>query len=291
MAGGADGAATGGAEGPTTGGAEGPTTGGDGRGVDAVDARATDAAPTPDRTGELPRLLTTSLLERPAATVNAFEETVHRLLQSVQLGLVGPGKKLPPERELAGMLGVSRDTVREAIGALVAAGHLVTRRGRYGGTFVVGLGEDGRPGGADTADLSAGALEDTLAMRAVLEVGTARRLATVDLAAADRDLLWRTHETLLAADPADYRLHDTHLHLLLGQLVGAPELMPLLADLRMRLNAHLDRIPLLAPNLAHSDEQHERILSAVLTGRADAAAAAMAEHVDGTEKLLRGFLA
>lgn len=259
----------------------------------------TDGVPEGAGDDELSRLLSSALLERPAVTVNAFEETVHRLVQSVQLGLVGPGERLPAERELATMLGVSRDTVREAIGALASAGHLVSRRGRYGGTFVVRrtVAADGTPGqgsslspGLATGQASTASLEDTLALRSVLEVGTARRVATMDLTAADRDLLWRTHETLRAVEPADYRRHDTHLHLLLGQLVGAPQLVTQLADVRMRINAYLDRIPLLVPNLVHSDEQHERIVTAVLTGRPDDAAAAMAEHLDGTEKLLRGFL-
>ena len=46
---------------------------------------------------------------------NAFEDTVERLLQTIRLGVLQPGESLPPERELAARLGVSRDTVREAI--------------------------------------------------------------------------------------------------------------------------------------------------------------------------------
>ena len=67
---------------------------------------------------------------------NAFEDTVGRLLQTIRLGVLQPGESLPPERELAARLGVSRDTVREAIKSLSDAGYLVSRRGRYGGTFL-----------------------------------------------------------------------------------------------------------------------------------------------------------
>lgn len=240
------------------------------------------------------RVLSSSLLLRPATTANAFEETVHRLVQSLRLRLVEPGDRLPPERELAAMLGVSRDTVREAIGALAEAGYLVSRRGRYGGTFVV----DPLPAVADAGDgdafaplLSGAELADTLALRAVLEVGTVRRLATMDLGAADRDRLWRACEECRDAEAAEHRYADTHLHLLLGELVGAPSLVPAIADIRLRVNACLDRIPLLAPNLRHSNDQHDAIVTAVLTGRPNAAAAAMEEHLSGTEQLLHGFLA
>ena len=74
---------------------------------------------------------------RPLRSGNAFEETVERLLQAVRQGVVNPGERLPAERELAVRLGVSRVTLREAIGSLREAGYLCSRRGRGGGTFVV----------------------------------------------------------------------------------------------------------------------------------------------------------
>src|SRR5512145_3197797 len=95
-----------------------------------TDAAASPAAPEPAE------VLSAGLLLTPARPANAFEETVQRLLQSIRLGLIAPGERLPPERELAGMLEISRDTLREAIGSLAEAGWVVSRRGRYGGTFV-----------------------------------------------------------------------------------------------------------------------------------------------------------
>ena len=52
----------------------------------------------------------------PVRAQNAFEETVERLLAVIKLGVVGPGERFPAERELAALLGVSRITLREAIG-------------------------------------------------------------------------------------------------------------------------------------------------------------------------------
>lgn len=238
-------------------------------------------------------VLSASLLLRPAGTGNAFESTVHRLVQSIRLGLVAPGDRLPAERELATMLGVSRDTVREAIASLSDAGYLVARRGRYGGTFVVDpVPSQGSGPAVDESDADSPAtLRDTLALRAVLEVGAARRLAATELTATDRDRLWRAFEDCRDAAHGDYRVQDSRFHLLLGELVGAPSLVPLLADVRMRVNRHLDRIPLLAPNIEHSDRQHEAIVAAVLKGQPEAAALAMEEHLEGSEQLLVGFLA
>src|SRR5690348_18506266 len=69
---------------------------------------------------------------RPAST---FEETVERLGSAIRLGLLAPGDKLPPERELARRLRISRSTLRQALTTLVQSGHLVSLRGQSGSTF------------------------------------------------------------------------------------------------------------------------------------------------------------
>lgn len=238
-------------------------------------------------------VLSAGLLLTPARPANAFEETVQRLLQSIRLGLIGPGERLPPERELAGMLQVSRDTLREALASLAEAGWVVSRRGRNGGTFISVELPSPPPRSMDAGDRLAAAalLEDTLALRAVLEVGTARRAAERELSAADRERLWQAYEECRSAPGAQYRMADSRLHLLIAEVIGAPSLIPLVADVRMRVNELLDGIPLLAPNIAHSDVQHRAIVGAILRGNPDDAAVAMAEHIEGTEALLRGFYA
>lgn len=72
----------------------------------------------------------------PVTPASTFEETVERLGSAIRAGLLAPGDKLPPERELAGQLRISRSTLRQALTALVQSGHLVSLRGRTGGTFV-----------------------------------------------------------------------------------------------------------------------------------------------------------
>ncbi|MFE0386374.1 FadR/GntR family transcriptional regulator [Streptomyces bungoensis] len=64
------------------------------------------------------------------------DAVVHRLGDAIELGLLTDGEQLPGETELAGQLGVSTVTLREALMALRQQGLVTTRRGRGGGSFV-----------------------------------------------------------------------------------------------------------------------------------------------------------
>ena len=226
-------------------------------------------------------------LFRPVRSGNAFEDTVSRLLQTIRLGIVEPGSALPSERDLATRFSVSRDTVRDAMRELARAGYVVARRGRYGGTFVCDVLPDPEP----SAALSADELEDVLGLREILEVGGVRSAARRSLSAGERDALWSRLKEVTAAAPDDYRRLDSRFHLTIAEAAGTPSLVSLVADSRSRINGLLDRIPLLAPNIAHSNHQHEAIVVAILRGDEQKAAAAMMEHLAGSAALLRGFLA
>lgn len=226
-------------------------------------------------------------LLRPVRVGNAFEETVERLLATIRLGVLAPGDSLPPERELAVRLGVSRDTVREAIKSLADAGYLVSRRGRYGGTFLA----DQLPAPSGDADGAAREdIDDLLRLREILEVGAARMAAGRNLDHAECDELWSRVADVRTAAPEDYRRLDSRLHLAIAEAAGCPSLVPLIAANRMRVNTLLDRIPLLQRNIAHSDDQHEAIVAAIVAGEADRAAEAMLVHLAGSAALLHGFL-
>jgi DNA-binding FadR family transcriptional regulator len=72
----------------------------------------------------------------PVDNLARVEAVVHRLGDAIELGLLADGEQLPGESELAGLLGVSTVTLREALMALRQQGLVTTRRGRGGGSFV-----------------------------------------------------------------------------------------------------------------------------------------------------------
>src|SRR5688572_31136827 len=77
-----------------------------------------------------------------------FEEVVSQLREMIHRGELRPGDRLPPERDLAKMLGASRPTLRAGIRSLAAVGVLQSRHGA--GACVVK--SDGPPG-RDTSPL------------------------------------------------------------------------------------------------------------------------------------------
>ena len=239
--------------------------------------------------GNIHRLGDASLLLTPVSGGNSYEETVERILQTIRLGLISPGERLPSERDLATMLDVSRDTVREATASLADAGYVDVKRGRYGGTFVLTADPIRPVGEADTAPTH-DEIIDLLVFREVLETGAARAAASTALSADSREALWQAHLECSRAGSDSYRRLDSRLHLLVAEVTGSSRLVSELASMRMRVNELLNQIPLLTPNIAHSNEQHAEIVEAILKGQADLAELLMRDHLEGTAALLRGFL-
>jgi DNA-binding FadR family transcriptional regulator len=236
---------------------------------------------------------------RPVRAGNAFEETVERLLTAIRLGVVAPGERFPPEREFAAQLGISRITLREALRALQQSGYVESRRGRLGGTFVTAAPAAPSHGEARRiAREQSGSLADALTFRMAVETGAADMLAQLARGgqpgpAADRvraELSARLAEVNGAA-PDDYRRLDTRFHLAIAELTGSSLLAAAVADARIRLNDFLNAIPILRHNIDHTAAQHAAIVTAILAGDPEGARRAVAEHLEGTAALLRGFLA
>jgi GntR family transcriptional repressor for pyruvate dehydrogenase complex len=236
---------------------------------------------------------------RPVREGNAFESTVEHLAMAIRLGVFTEGERLPPERDLADRLKVGRATLREAIGALRQAGLVSTHRGRTGGTIVLYRGSEHDDGAElnELTDLSRARrtpaeIRDTLAFRGVVEPGAARLAASADLSADQRSWLREALDaTVEVADDGARRIADSRLHLAIAALSGSPRLVEAVTQARSLIAELLTAIPVLAPNIAHSDAQHAEIVDAVLNGDHLRARLVMEEHCEATSALLRALLA
>jgi DNA-binding FadR family transcriptional regulator len=227
---------------------------------------------------------------RAVRTGNAFEETVERLLEGVKLGVYAPGDRLPPERELTRRLGVSRITLREALRELAAAGYVETKRGRFGGTFIIRQPEPLVPDELTRTARDMVELDDALVFRRVVETGAAEMAARASLSRQQRESLAESLAAMQEAGSFGYRQADTRLHLAIADAAGSPLLTASVVEARVRLVDLLNAIPMLERNLEHANVQHTAIVRSILAGDPERARRIMEEHVAGTAALLRGFL-
>jgi GntR family transcriptional repressor for pyruvate dehydrogenase complex len=222
---------------------------------------------------------------------HAFENCVERLATAIRLGVYPHGTALPPERELAVALGVSRATLREAIAGLRAAGMVTTTRGRGGGTVV--LHEPATPGegGRDRLRGRRDELLDDLVFRRVVEPGAVQVAAGRTLSASERALVLDSLADVAGAtSPAEHRQADSRLHLALATVTGSPRLVEAVTAVQAGLHDMLVAIPVLRVNIEHSSSQHAAVVAAVLEGDGVRARREMERHCDDTAALLRGLL-
>ncbi|HET8813905.1 MAG TPA: FCD domain-containing protein [Solirubrobacterales bacterium] len=224
---------------------------------------------------------------KPVRPTSTFEETVERLGSAIRLGLLAPRDKLPPERELAKQLGISRSTLRQALTALVQSGHLVAMRGRTGGTFVAE-----RPPLAEQAgeplDQRAWAVLD---YRVAVEAGAALLAAERgDESQFDRleELVARMAREL--EDFEEYRRIDVRFHIGIAEAAHSPRLLRAMTDVQAQMSDLISLIPHPLEVLARSNEQHGRVVKALRKRDGPRAVKQMREHTEGTEHVLAGLL-
>jgi GntR family transcriptional repressor for pyruvate dehydrogenase complex len=223
---------------------------------------------------------------------HAFEGCVEQLATAIRLGVYPRGTALPPERELAERLGVSRATLREAIAALRAADFVNTTRGRGGGTVVSYRPAKPSPRMARALIPRRQELHDMLVFRRVVEPGACHIAAGRDLSDEQQSLLVSAHDEVAGAtDPAAHRQADSRFHLAIAAVTESPLTVSAVTSVQADLHDMLNAIPVLDVNIEHSSRQHKAILGAVLKGEATKARRAMESHCDDTAALLRGLLA
>lgn len=220
------------------------------------------------------------------------EKVVAQIAGLIGEGTLAPGIKLPPEAEIVRQQGVSRTVVREAISRLQAMGLVVTRHGI--GSFVCenterpGLGiELGAPGVAH--DLLA-ILELRIGLEMEAAALAAQRRTPGDLEEMERALNDFAEEMRSGGDGID---PDFLFHMAMARAAHNRYFLDILSSLgpgaiprsRWRIDER-EFEPRLYLNRVHTE--HEDILSAIRRGDADAARAAVRNHLgNGRERMRR----
>lgn len=222
----------------------------------------------------------------PVRPATAFEETVERLGTAIRIGLLHPGDRLPSERDLAEQLGISRSTLRQGLTALIQSGHLVSTRGRSGGTFVAE-----RPPLAEADGKTLG--EEAWAVldhRVAIETGA----TILAVERAEEDRLDRLGELVRQMAEArrfeDYRRADIRFHIDIAEAARSPRLVRAMTEVQGQMSDLIALIPHPEQVLTHSNAQHKRLVTHLRRGEAGPAVGLMREHIRGTEHILAGLI-
>lgn len=218
------------------------------------------------------------------------ERLVERMVTAIALGSFSVGQKLPPERELAAQLAVSRVTLREALHQLEQQGYVKIRRGRYGGAFVMSAR------GSDSANLVRRALaprwerlEWSFDLNEHLNPVIAR-LAAQRRTQDDIDRIQEAVEQYASAenDRTAMRMADHAIHNAVAQATHNPQLVVIEHQMRSELSLGTDALPTSPAIRDQALRDHRELAAAVATGKADLAALIATRHIhDLVERPLR----
>jgi GntR family transcriptional regulator, transcriptional repressor for pyruvate dehydrogenase complex len=230
---------------------------------------------------------------KPVQPPTTFEETVERLGTAIRLGLLGPGSRLPAERDLAEQLQISRSTLRQALTTLVQSGHLTSVRGRAGGTFVADKPPLSEHGGKEPLGGDAPLDEEA---RAVLDMRVAVETGATVLAAerAQDEELERLDELVehMAAPRRfeEYRRADVRFHIAVAEAARSPRLVIAMTEVQGQMSDLIARIAHPEEVLTRSNEQHRRLVNCLRKRQTGRAVQLMRRHIEGTEHILAGLM-
>lgn len=218
----------------------------------------------------------------------AWQIVLERIERDLLDGRLGPGDRLPSERELAADLGVGRSSVREALRVLEVMGLIrtATGSGPSSGAIVIATPSGGLSALMRLQVAAQGfPLTDVVRTRLVLEGAVAASLATDPI----RDTSG-AHSILDAMDAdgltaEEFLALDAQLHLALAESSGNVVIAAMMAGLRTTIESYVvagsAQITDWDAMTARLRTEHRAIVVAIDAGDADAARTLIHDHITG----------
>jgi GntR family transcriptional repressor for pyruvate dehydrogenase complex len=224
----------------------------------------------------------------PLELRRAEEQLAERLVTAIALGEFVPGQRLPSERALSAMLGVSRKTIRGALHSLADSGYVEILRGRHGGAFVK---EDWLPASAGIVRRTLGenweAFEQLFDLRHLIEPVIARTAAE----RRSRDDLQRIQEACHAYEDAPdreaSRAADAALHAAIADATQNAHLAALSRQVRAQVTLGFGAEPYSADIRRRAIVDHHELVAAIAAREGEAAERIAGWHFLLTENALR----
>jgi len=224
----------------------------------------------------------------PGGTTRAWRTVLERIETDLLEGRLGPGDRLPGERDLATQMGVGRSSVREAIRVLESMGLLRTASGSgpNAGAIITATPEGGM---ATLMRLQVAAkgfpFDEIVDTRVLLESAVVHRLAN-----ADEPDLGPAESTLqamrdAALTPEEFLALDAQFHVWLAEASGNGVVASVMSGLRTAIESYaragaalVDDWPAMVENL---QREHESILDAIRAGDPELARTRIRDHIVG----------
>ncbi|WP_229668601.1 FadR/GntR family transcriptional regulator [Edaphobacter acidisoli] len=207
-------------------------------------------------------------------------QVVEHVRGLIASGEVKPGDRLPPERDLARQLKISRSSLRAGIGFLSAMGVLKSRHGA--GTFV-----SSGPPALDSSSLSVlGVLHGFMPWqmfeaRLVIESNVAALAAERASGEHIAELAEEVAEMYATLDnPHQYLIHDVRFHRTVARASGNPILGALMETITANLYEYRSKTVMNAQDLKESAEMHREVYRAIRSHNPTQARTAMEKHLN-----------
>jgi GntR family transcriptional regulator, transcriptional repressor for pyruvate dehydrogenase complex len=237
-------------------------------------------------------------VERPIRTTNVPSAVAGDLRDQIHSGKRAPGDRLPGNRELAAIYGVSMGSIREAISMLSSEGLIETRAGR--GTYVArGSGrlvDAAPPANRSGVPLDRKYVEELIEAREILElqlVALAAQRASADEVARLSAIVGQMEEAV--TNPSRYSTADVAFHLALAEAAGNRVLSQAMANIRTLLKREMELSAEVGArrhgDLRFSADSHRRVLNAIEVGDADLATSEMFDIMSRHHEFVLGLYA
>jgi GntR family transcriptional repressor for pyruvate dehydrogenase complex len=218
-------------------------------------------------------------LKEDEPNIHRTMHVVNHIRSLIENGTLQPGDKIPPEREFARSLKISRASLRTGIGYLAAMGVMKVRHGV--GTFVA----DGPPEFGKASLGLMGALHGFQSW----QMFEARIILESQLAALAAERGKEEHHTALAEEvgemfasmnsPSDYLIHDLLFHRIISQASGNPILAAVIETITSALYDVRRKTVERSTDIRESAEMHRKIYRAIKARNAKEARNLMEQHL------------
>ncbi|GAI87898.1 unnamed protein product [marine sediment metagenome] len=209
---------------------------------------------------------------------STLEVIVQQIKDQIKKGILKPGEKLPSERKLADLLGVSRASIREAIQALAFSGYLEVIQGK--GTYVLEIATKYDEIIKFFSEFSNYSLDYLMEARIMLE-GEFARLAALNASQEEIDVIERIfNEIANSKDLNTFFVKDLEFHLTIAKATHNPIMNGLMKIIGEMLYKETQKIIEISRDTRENTiETTRNLVQAIKQRNAEQAKELMSEHI------------